>query len=69
MGMSRLEYQYHRDRLRFPLKRTAARGEGKWQRISWDEAYDTIAESLTQSRLDSERARWLLLPAGVLREC
>ena len=47
MGMARLEYQYHRDRLRFPLKRTAARGEGKWQRISWDEAYDTIAENLT----------------------
>jgi anaerobic selenocysteine-containing dehydrogenase len=46
MGMARLEYQYHRDRLRFPLKRTAARGEGKWQRISWDEAYDVIAENL-----------------------
>ena len=46
MGMARLEYQYHRDRLRFPLKRTAARGEGKWQRISWDEAYDVVAENL-----------------------
>ena len=46
MGMARLEYQYHRDRLRFPLKRTGARGEGRWQRISWDEAYGVIAENL-----------------------
>jgi molybdopterin-containing oxidoreductase family molybdopterin binding subunit len=46
MGMARLEYQYHRDRLRFPLKRTGARGENKWQRIDWDEAYDLIAEKL-----------------------
>jgi molybdopterin-containing oxidoreductase family molybdopterin binding subunit len=46
MGLSRLEQQYHLDRLRFPLKRTGARGEGKWQRISWDEAFDFLAERL-----------------------
>jgi anaerobic selenocysteine-containing dehydrogenase len=46
MGMARLEYQYHRDRLCFPLKRTGARGEGKWQRIGWEEAYGLIAENL-----------------------
>jgi molybdopterin-containing oxidoreductase family molybdopterin binding subunit len=46
MGMSRLEYQYHKDRLRFPLKRTGKRGEGKWRRISWNEAFDTLDERL-----------------------
>jgi anaerobic dimethyl sulfoxide reductase subunit A len=46
MGLSRLEQQYHADRLRFPLKRAGARGEGKWQRISWDEAFDFLAERL-----------------------
>ena len=38
MGRSRLEYQYHPDRLTKPLKRVGARGEGKWEEISWDAA-------------------------------
>ncbi|MEM8564115.1 MAG: molybdopterin-dependent oxidoreductase [Pseudomonadota bacterium] len=38
MGRSRLEYQYHLDRLRTPLKRKGKRGGGEWEPISWDEA-------------------------------
>lgn len=37
---------HHPDRLTYPMKRLGNRGEGKWQRITWDEAYDTIVEKV-----------------------
>lgn len=29
-------------RIKYPMKRTGERGEGKWERISWDEAIETV---------------------------
>jgi len=49
-GLASLEYLYHPDRLKHPLKRVGGRGEGKWQRISWDEAINTIAKEFTKAR-------------------
>ena len=40
------DVMYHSDRLLYPLKRAGERGEGKWERISWEEALSTIAEKL-----------------------
>ncbi len=37
------------ERLLYPLKRVGARGEGKWQRISWDEAYGMIAPRIRKA--------------------
>ncbi|HTM10158.1 MAG TPA: molybdopterin-dependent oxidoreductase [Verrucomicrobiae bacterium] len=42
----------HKDRLLYPQKRGGARGEGKWQRISWDEALDEIAEKFNAAKQD-----------------
>jgi anaerobic selenocysteine-containing dehydrogenase len=43
-----LELLYHPDRILYPMKREGARGEGKWKRISWDEAYNIIAKKLLE---------------------
>ena len=51
------EVMYHPNRVIYPLKRAGARGEGKWQRISWDEALDTIAGNLRRSRKSTGRRR------------
>ena len=37
-------------RILYPMKRTGQKGEGKFQRISWDEALDTIAQTLLSQK-------------------
>ena len=45
-GNAGIETVYDPDRLKYPLIRTGARGEGKWRRASWEEALDYVAEKL-----------------------
>jgi anaerobic selenocysteine-containing dehydrogenase len=46
-GKAGLDLLYHPDRLRHPVKRAGARGEGKWEQISWDQALGEISQKLT----------------------
>lgn len=43
-GEAVVEYVYAPDRLKYPMKRA----NGRWERISWNEALDTIASKLNQ---------------------
>lgn len=45
-GRSYRKFVYHPDRLKYPMKRVGKRGEGKFERISWDEATTLIADNL-----------------------
>lgn len=49
-GRAVKEIVYHPDRLLYPQKRIGSKGEKKWERITWDEALDTIAAKLAQIR-------------------
>jgi len=47
-GLAGIDLLYDESRLKYPMKRAGERGEGKWERVSWDEAYDMIAENIEE---------------------
>jgi len=63
------ERVHHPDRLRQPLRRTGAKGEGisAFQPLSWDDALDEVAEGLSQAaRRDGSEAVWPFFYAGTM---
>ncbi|MBS6694271.1 MAG: molybdopterin-dependent oxidoreductase [Firmicutes bacterium] len=53
-------------RLRFPMERIAARGEGKFRRISWEEAVSKIAEATRLTKKEyGPGSRFVINAAGV----
>lgn len=47
-GNAGIRQLYDPDRLKYPLLRKGDRGEGRWQRLSWDEALDLAAQKLKE---------------------
>jgi anaerobic selenocysteine-containing dehydrogenase len=43
------------ERILYPLKRVGKRGEGKWERVSWDEVLDDIAGRVRQALQEDRR--------------
>jgi anaerobic selenocysteine-containing dehydrogenase len=50
MGISGLQYAYGPSRVTSPLKREGKRGEGKWKKVSWDEALTSVSKKLAELR-------------------
>ncbi len=51
-GLSSIQHIDNPYRLKWPLKRVGAKGEGKWERISWDEALDTIEAKIKAAQAE-----------------
>ncbi|MCQ9207008.1 MAG: molybdopterin-dependent oxidoreductase [Omnitrophica bacterium] len=47
-GQAGVNQVYDPDRVLYPLKRVGARGEGKWKRISWNDAIREIASRMNE---------------------
>ena len=61
-GFASIEMLYHPNRHKYPLKRKGEKGEGKWERISWNEALQSIADKLKEIK---EKYGPLSIAAGV----
>jgi anaerobic selenocysteine-containing dehydrogenase len=55
-----VERTYHQDRLLYPMRRSGPKGRGEFQRISWDEALDEIAERLSAIARSPDGAQAIL---------
>lgn len=49
-GLSGIQALYHPNRNKYPMKRVGERGGNQWERISWEEAIDTIADALMEMK-------------------
>ena len=62
------QWLYSPQRLTHPLRRVGKKGEGKFERISWDEALDTVAAKLTEQK-EKYGARSLAVLSPQARSC
>ncbi len=54
-GLTSLDITYHPNRIKYPMKRVGKRGEGKFERISWEKAYEIIVKNFREI---SEKYGW-----------
>src|SRR5574342_738181 len=45
-GACYVHRMYDPTRIKYPMKRVGERGQGKWKRISWDEALTEVADAI-----------------------
>src|SRR4051794_5746723 len=58
---------HHPNRLTHPLRRAGKKGEGRWEQISWDEAFDEIVAKWLEIERDfGPEAIWPYFYAGTM---
>ncbi len=64
-GNAGTELLYDKDRLKYPMVRVGARGEGKFQRVSWEQALDLFAQRLSDLKQKYGPESVAFFPHGV----
>ena len=71
-GQSYHKRTYDPNRIKYPMKRVGARGQGMWKRITWDEAYDYIVSEIKRiTKKYGSEAVWIYPPVpatGVVKQ-
>ncbi|PJB14701.1 MAG: hypothetical protein CO118_07195 [Flavobacteriales bacterium CG_4_9_14_3_um_filter_32_8] len=62
-GCSYSDFMYSEARITHPLKRSGERGEGKWEKISWDEALTGIADKMIKA-IDENGTKSVVVDPG-----
>jgi anaerobic selenocysteine-containing dehydrogenase len=55
-GPATLNQVYDAERILYPMRRAGKRGEGKWERVSWDTALDDIAGRIRKALVEDRRS-------------
>jgi len=58
-GQAGAQKLYDPDRILHPMRRTGQRGEGKWEKISWDTALEDLTGRLQKLRDDGEAGKFV----------
>ncbi|MBN2242640.1 MAG: molybdopterin-dependent oxidoreductase [Acidobacteria bacterium] len=66
-GLAVTQLAYHPDRILYPMKRTGPKPSGNWERITWDEALDTVADRF-QAVVDRHGPEYIVVGQGTGRD-
>lgn len=66
-GLTQAQNTYSPDRVKYPYRRVGARGSGKWERISWEEATSEIAQNFQRIQHEyGPKSLWISQYTGSL---
>ena len=63
-GLVKFQRLYSEKRIKYPMKRTGERGEDKWERISWEEAIQTMTDKWNECLATCGPTGFLIVGGG-----